>query len=373
VPIIAIDFETANPDRFSPCAVGLAWIENGSVTRKEYKLIKPKSDHFSFHNTRIHGLSAKDVVNAQEFPDVMREYLPYIKAGVIVAHNANFDIDVLCSTLVLYGQPVPEFQYICSQEVAGLCWPDHPETSLGALADRLGLSVAHHHAGADAYACAEVFIHAGRKLGSETLRSLLKSTKGYQSNAVMNARASGNEPVAVDSEQLEFVVRGDSGNEYRITGRLRNRIFGGRCTCVGGQNKHSCKHVKALLNGEVQRVLAGLDRLSELAGAVHDLAGHQSAPSRVSRSQVQLSRPQGSSAITQIAGKIVVFTGALEQMTRDEAKAMAERLGAKVAGSVSSKTDLLVAGPGAGSKLKDATKHGVQVIDEAGWFTLVGR
>ncbi|KQU52154.1 aromatic ring-opening dioxygenase LigA [Bosea sp. Leaf344] len=73
-----------------------------------------------------------------------------------------------------------------------------------------------------------------------------------------------------------------------------------------------------------------------------------------------------------VAGKIVVFTGALEQMTRDEAKAMAERLGAKVAGSVSSKTDLLVAGPGAGSKLKDAARHGVEVIDEAGWFTLVG-
>ncbi|MGO4404014.1 NAD-dependent DNA ligase LigA [Bosea sp. RAF48] len=73
-----------------------------------------------------------------------------------------------------------------------------------------------------------------------------------------------------------------------------------------------------------------------------------------------------------VAGKVVVFTGALERMTRDEAKAMAERLGAKVAGSVSSKTDLLVAGPGAGSKLKDAAKHGVEVIDEAGWFDLVG-
>jgi DNA ligase (NAD+) len=76
-------------------------------------------------------------------------------------------------------------------------------------------------------------------------------------------------------------------------------------------------------------------------------------------------------SVSPVAGKIVVFTGALEQMTRDEAKAMAERLGAKVAGSVSSKTDLLVAGPGAGSKLKDAAKHGVQVIDEAGWFALV--
>ncbi len=73
-----------------------------------------------------------------------------------------------------------------------------------------------------------------------------------------------------------------------------------------------------------------------------------------------------------VAGKTVVFTGALERMTREEAKAMAERLGAKVAGSVSKKTDLLVAGPGAGSKLKEAGKHGVEVIDEDGWFRLVG-
>jgi DNA ligase (NAD+) len=76
---------------------------------------------------------------------------------------------------------------------------------------------------------------------------------------------------------------------------------------------------------------------------------------------------------TAVAGKTVVFTGSLEKMTRDEAKAMAERLGAKVSGSVSKKTDYVVAGPGAGSKLAEAKKHNVAVLTEDDWFKLVGR
>ena len=127
---------------------------------------------------------------------------------------------------------------------------------------------------------------------------------------------------------------------------------------------------------ETRQEMDALDQIGEtVIDAIADYFGESHNRKLVERlvGQVSIKDAERPKTDTAVAGKTVVFTGSLEKMTRDEAKAMAERLGAKVAGSVSKKTDYLVAGPGAGSKLAEAKKHDVAVLTEDDWFKLVGR
>jgi len=111
---------------------------------------------------------------------------------------------------------------------------------------------------------------------------------------------------------------------------------------------------------EVAQALVDFFAEPHNAGVVDDLLG-----------QVQVQPVVHQARESPVTGKTLVFTGTLETMSRDEAKAQADALGAKVAGSVSAKTDLVVAGPGAGSKLKKAAELGIEVIDEAAWAAIV--
>jgi DNA ligase (NAD+) len=128
-----------------------------------------------------------------------------------------------------------------------------------------------------------------------------------------------------------------------------------------------------------EEVRAEMDNLDQIGDTVIDSLAtyfgeehNQQIVERLTAELDDILEAEKPASDSKIAGKTVVFTGSLEKITREEAKAMAERLGAKVAGSVSKKTDYVVAGPGAGSKLAKAKEAGVAVLSEDDWFELVG-
>jgi DNA ligase (NAD+) len=127
-------------------------------------------------------------------------------------------------------------------------------------------------------------------------------------------------------------------------------------------------------DAETKQEMDALDQIGDtVIESLHDYFGEPHNRRRIDRlvEQVRIRDAEKPRRDSVIAGKTVVFTGTLEKMTRDEAKASAERLGAKVSGSVSKKTDYVVAGPGAGSKLAEASKLGVKVLSEDEWAKLI--
>ena len=137
--------------------------------------------------------------------------------------------------------------------------------------------------------------------------------------------------------------------------------------------REACGHLAAG-NADARQELDAMDQIGE--SVIESLTSYFSEPHNTGMvdhlaREVRILEAERPAAESPIAGKTIVFTGRLEQMTRDEAKALAERLGASVSGSVSKKTDLVVAGPEAGSKLKKAQELGLQVLDEGAFLELV--
>jgi DNA ligase (NAD+) len=126
--------------------------------------------------------------------------------------------------------------------------------------------------------------------------------------------------------------------------------------------------------GEAFLTLAAIDGVGPVAAeSICEFYGEEHNRAALDRllQEVQPTDEAKPASTSPVAGMVLVFTGTLEKMTRDEAKARAIALGAKVAGSVSAKTDLVIAGPGAGSKLADAQRHNVRVIDEDAWIAMI--
>ena len=205
-----------------------------------------------------------------------------------------------------------------------------------------------------------------RLASDETKLSELRETDGYGDLSVTNLVAGINTRRTISLDRFIFGLGVRHIGE--TTAMVMARGYGSAGTFLAAMDLVAARDCEAM---------AELDALDQIGGAVIEAAASYFAEDHNRRivealvAELTILDAEQPKTDTAVAGKTVVFTGALERMTRDEAKAQAEALGAKVSGSVSKKTDLVVAGPGAGSKLKTATELGIQVMTEDEWLAMV--
>jgi DNA polymerase-3 subunit epsilon len=154
----AIDFETANHHSSSVCSVGIVIVRKGIITDRIYSLIRPEPEWYSYRHTKIHGLTAKDTANEKIFPHVWQEIVSKIADLPLVAHNSRFDEGCLRAVHKVYQMDYPDYEFHCtcraSRKLFGKSLPNH---QLHTVSAHCGFDLTnHHHALADAEACAVI-------------------------------------------------------------------------------------------------------------------------------------------------------------------------------------------------------------------------
>ncbi|MFC3038765.1 3'-5' exonuclease [Virgibacillus xinjiangensis] len=170
--IVSIDFETANEKRFSPCAVGVVVANEYEIEEEYYRLINPLMP-FNRFNTRIHGITERDVEDAPTFAEMWPELNHFLTGQLVVAHNASFDMSVIRQTLDHYNLEYPEMDYLCTANISKKVWPELQNHKLNTVAEHHGISFEHHHALEDARVAAKVFMQALRSYETDEVDDLL--------------------------------------------------------------------------------------------------------------------------------------------------------------------------------------------------------
>ena len=155
---VSIDFETANPDAASICAVGMAVISKGAVVDTFYSLIRPIGHEFYPWFVRIHGITEDMVADAPTFLEIYPDIQERIGQGPLIAHNAAFDRRVLDTALRRLGHPVPAVDWKCTLKMSRSLLTDLPNHTLKTIANHLKIPLNHHNALSDAVACAHIYI-----------------------------------------------------------------------------------------------------------------------------------------------------------------------------------------------------------------------
>ena len=157
---VAIDFETATGKRHSVCAVGITTVENGEIIDEYNSLIQPPNNEYSWYNTKIHGITESDTINALFFPDVFPEIKKRLLGKTIVAHNETFDRSVLQKTMEYYNLDYSELnvsnQWECTLKIYR-AKGYHP-ASLDVCCKKQGIKLNHHEALSDARGCAMLYL-----------------------------------------------------------------------------------------------------------------------------------------------------------------------------------------------------------------------
>ena len=155
---IAFDVETPNYANDRMSAIGIAVVEDGAITEEFYSLVNPEV-HFDRFNIELTGITPEQVSDQPTFPELWERLEPLMDSGLLVAHNAPFDLSVLAKCLrdygILWRAKVP---YACTCQMGRRLLPMLPNHRLNTICDWMGIELDHHHAGSDSRACGEILL-----------------------------------------------------------------------------------------------------------------------------------------------------------------------------------------------------------------------
>tara|TARA_R110002049_G_scaffold46487_1_gene135196 strand:- start:155815 stop:156960 length:1146 start_codon:yes stop_codon:yes gene_type:complete len=318
----AIDFETASRRSDSACQLGAVKVRGGKIVDSAMWLIRPEPLYFSPMNIRIHGIRPEQVRDEPTFGDLWDEVQQRFGDDCLVAHNASFDMGVLLACLRKSRRPIPDLHYTCTRAIARRTWPQRRRYGLKPLSEWLGTEFRHHDALEDSVACAKILIAAGiaREAASlPDLESRLRLTRG---------RAG------------DWGMKGPMKPSGRSAGHSA-----GRNSSRSGSRSHSAATRSSTAISDSQFGAFGRDGVfgrESVGAAAEQKSGYEISPAEP---KVDIQRLLiRADFIQPLAGQHVVFSGRMQQLSRDDALQLASRLGGQCDDAVTGQTNMLVIG-----------------------------